>query len=70
MAKAKSSASKRGSQKRDLVKPRGGARYTKRKKGKFTEQDRVGPSLRRDRQQKAKNTVQPGFGDQGDQRTM
>ena len=67
---AKKTASKRGSQKRDLVKPkRRGARYTKRTKtGRFKEMDAVGPSLKADRRKRAKKRVKPGYGDQGDQK--
>lgn len=45
-------------------------RYVRRNdRGEFTsEQVSVGRSLRRDRQQPARRTVEPGFGDRGDQR--
>lgn len=62
--------SRRGSQKRDLVKPkRAGARYTKRTaKGRFKEMDAVGRSQKQDRKRQAKRKVKSGYGDQGDQR--
>jgi hypothetical protein len=64
---AKKSAS--GSQKRDLIKPNEDARYVKRDAGgKIKESDDMGKSLKADRQQKAKTTVKPGYGDQGDQK--
>ena len=67
---AKKAASKRGSQKRDLVKPkRGGARFTKRtKSGRFKEMDAVGRSQKVDRRKKAKKKVKSGYGDQGDRK--
>jgi hypothetical protein len=67
---AKKTATKRGSQKRDLVKPkRGGSRYTKRTKaGQFKEMDDVGRSLKADKRTKAKKTAKPGYGDQGDRK--
>lgn len=58
----------RGSQKRDLVKTKGGARYAKRQPGgQFKETDDVGRSQKADRRQVAKKRVKPGYGDQGDQ---
>lgn len=39
------------------------------KGGQFKEMDAIGPSLKADRRQKAKRTVRPGYGDQGDQPT-
>lgn len=64
MAKRKTSGGKR-----TLIKPKGDARYIRRSKtGKFKESDDVGRSQRRDRQQKAKRTVKPGYGDRGDQK--
>jgi hypothetical protein len=61
---------KKSSQKRDLVKPKGDARYAKRKSdGTFTEMDDVRRSQKADRKTKAKTAVKPGYGDRGDQRT-
>jgi hypothetical protein len=60
---------KKSSQKRDLVKTRGRARYTKRTaSGEFKEADDVGRSQRADRPKKAKTAVKSGYGDQGDQK--
>jgi hypothetical protein len=60
---------KRSSQKRDLVKPKSGARYTKRRPdGTFKEMDAVGRSQKADRRTAAKKKVKPGFGDRGDQK--
>jgi len=60
---------KKSSGKRDLVKPKGGARYAKRKPdGTFKEMDAVGRSQKSDRRTKAKTAVRPGYGDQGDQK--
>ncbi len=55
---------------RELLETPSGSRYIRRNdKGQFTsDQVNVGASLRRDRQQRAKKTVQPGYGDQGDQK--
>jgi hypothetical protein len=60
---------KSGSTKRTRVKPKGDARYVKRTAaGKFKESDDVGRSQTADRKRKAKKTVKPGYGDQGDQK--
>jgi hypothetical protein len=59
--------SKRGSGKRELMKPKGDARYVRRSgKGQFKESDDMGRSLKRDRMQTAKNKVKSGYGDRGD----
>ena len=60
---------KKTSQKRDLVKSKGGARYAKRTAaGEFREMDDVGRSQKADRRTKAKTAVKSGYGDQGDQK--
>lgn len=67
---AKKSAKKeaRGSGPRELLKTGGPNFYGKRdESGEFSEMDQVGPSQRADRRQRAKKTVKPGYGDQGDQ---
>jgi hypothetical protein len=55
---------------RELIEPhKGGKRYVRRKKGKFTtKQAGVGRSLAADRRSKAKRVVKKGEGDRGDQR--
>ena len=56
--------------KRETIQPNpGDKRYVRRDaQGRFTsEQEDVGRSLSRDRQQRAKRTVPPGQGDRGDQ---
>ena len=53
--------------KRQLIKPRGDKRYTRRDdQGRFTEQDDVGRSLSQDRRKEAKNVAKKGQGDRGD----
>ena len=60
---------KKTSQKRDVVKTKGGARYAKRTaSGEFREMDDVGRSQKADRRTKARKTVKSGYGDQGDQK--
>jgi hypothetical protein len=60
---------KRGSQKRARINTGTDARYVKRTAGgRFKESDDVGRSQKADRARKAKTTVKPGYGDQGDQR--
>lgn len=62
------SAKKKSSGKRELIAPRGDKRYIRRdSKGRITESDDQGRSLSQDRKRKAKKTVSPGYGDQGDQ---
>jgi hypothetical protein len=62
-----SSASRRGSGKRELISPRGDKRYVRRDgAGKFKESDDVGKSLSRDRRTKAKTKSKSGQGDRGD----
>jgi hypothetical protein len=54
---------------RTLIAPRGGKRYVRRKKGRFTKsQDNVGRSLAADRRRKAKKVARKGEGDRGDQK--
>jgi hypothetical protein len=70
MAKTRSGAatrSNRGSGKRELIKPKGDARYIRRDaKGRITESDDVGRSLKMDRARKAIGKVKSGYGDRGD----
>lgn len=60
-------SSKRGSQKRDLVKGRNATFYAKRtSKGRFKEMDERGRSQAADRRRKAKTKAKSGYGDRGD----
>lgn len=60
---------KKTSSKRELISPRGDARYIRRDaKGRIKESDDVGRSQRADRARKAKTTVKSGQGDKGDQK--
>jgi hypothetical protein len=69
MAKAKTTTKKRASGKRELIKPKGDARYIRRDtKGRIKESDDMGRSLAQDRRTKAKKTVKSGQGDKGDQK--
>jgi hypothetical protein len=69
---AKSSSSSRhgrgkGSGKRELITPKGDARYVRRDaKGQFKESDDMGRSLKRDRMKKSSHKVKSGYGDRGD----
>ena len=64
---SKSSGTKRTAAKRELIKPKGDARFIRRgAKGRITESDDVGRSLKADRRVKAKTTVKSGQGDKGD----
>ena len=57
---------KKGTGKRELIKPNGDARYIRRdEQGRITESDDVGRSLAQDRKKKAKTTVTSGHGDKG-----
>lgn len=59
---------KRASGKRELIKPKGDARYIRRDaKGRIVESDDVGRSQAADRRTKAKTKVKSGYGDKGDQ---
>ena len=65
--KRSTSRAKRGSGKRELIKPKGDARYVRRTaKGRFSESDDMGRSLKQDRARKAKKKVKSGYGDRGD----
>ena len=62
-------ASRKGrtSSKRELIKPKGDARYVRRdSQGQFKESDDMGRSLKADRRTKAKRKVSSGQGDRGD----
>lgn len=65
--KARKSAKKRASHKRDLVKTKRSTRYAKRtSRGRFKEMDESGRAQKSDRKRKAKRKVRSGFGDRGD----
>jgi hypothetical protein len=58
----------RKASKRELIDTGTDKRFVKRsQQGQFKESDDVGRSLAADRRVKAKTTVKPAFGDQGDQ---
>ena len=58
---------KRGTGKRELIKPKGDARFIRRDaKGRIKESDDVGRSLKQDRKSKSKKKVKSGYGDRGD----
>ena len=60
-------SSRRGSGKRELIKPNGDARYVRRSaSGKFKESDDVGRSLKADRRRKSSRKSKSGYGDRGD----
>jgi hypothetical protein len=66
---AKKSAKKKSASKRELISPKGDARYIRRdSKGRIKESDDVGRSQKQDRAKKAKRTVKSGQGDKGDQK--
>lgn len=68
-ATGKKSTAKKSSARRTLIAPNGDKRYIKRdEKGRIKESDDVGRSLSADATKRAKKTVKPGFGDQGDQK--
>ncbi len=61
--------SPRSSAKRELLSRPGRDAFAKRNQdGTFKEMDDVGRSQKADRHQRSKKTVQPGHGDQGDQK--
>jgi hypothetical protein len=61
---------KRTATKRELIAPRGDARYVRRNaNGEFDESDDVGRSQAADRRKKAKRSAKPGQGDKGDRKT-
>jgi hypothetical protein len=65
----RSSSTKRGSQKRELLKRRNTSFFAKRtSKGRFKEMDERSRSLASDRRRKAKRRVKSGYGDKGDRR--
>jgi hypothetical protein len=65
--KKKTGSKKRASGKRELIKPKGDARYIRRDaKGRIQESDDMGRSLKQDRARKAKKKVKSGYGDRGD----
>ncbi len=68
MAKATKTASKKSSNKRELIEPNGDKRYIRRdEKGRIKESDDVSRSLSQDVRKTAKNKVTSGHGDEGDQ---
>ena len=70
MAKAspnKAATKKRASGKRELIKPKGDARFIRwDAKGRIKESDDMGRSLKQDRARKATKKVKSGYGDRGD----
>ena len=63
----KKTAKRKGAAKRELISPRGDARYIRRDaKGRIKESDDVGRSQKQDRARKAKRKVKSGKGDKGD----
>jgi hypothetical protein len=65
--KSTKKSAKRGSGKRELIKPKGDARFVRRDaKGRIKESDDVGRSLKQDRLKKSKKKVKSGYGDRGD----
>ena len=67
MAKSTRSTTKRASGKRELITPKGDARYVRRDaKGRIKESDDMGRSLKQDRAQSAKTKTKSGYGDRGD----
>ena len=66
---AAKTAKKKSAKKRELISPKGDARYIRRdSKGRIKESDDVGGSQKQDRAKKAKRTVKSGQGDKGDQK--
>jgi hypothetical protein len=64
---SKKSTTKKASGKRELMKPKGDARFVRRDaKGRIKESDDVGKSLKQDRGRKATKKVKSGQGDRGD----
>ena len=67
MAKSTRSTTKRASGKRELITPKGDARYVRRdSQGQFKESDDMGRSMKADRRTKARRKVPSGQGDRGD----
>jgi hypothetical protein len=66
-ARPKGAGAGRGTGKRELISPKGDARYVRRDaKGRIAESDDVGRSLKQDRARKAKTKTKSGQGDRGD----
>lgn len=66
--KSPTKAAKRSTSKRELLTPGTSSRYARRDaEGKWTEMDDVGRSQRADKARVATTSVQPGYGDLGDQ---
>ncbi|CAN5275755.1 hypothetical protein BH10PSE6_BH10PSE6_19620 [soil metagenome] len=64
---AAKTAKRPATSKRELIKPRGDARYIRRDaKGRIKESDDVGRSQKADRRTTATRTVRSGQGDKGD----
>jgi hypothetical protein len=60
---------KKSATKRELINTGHDKRFVRRdEKGRFSESDDVGRSLRQDRRSKAKQAVKSGYGDKGDRR--
>jgi hypothetical protein len=60
---------KKKAAKRELIKPKGDARFVRRDSaGRFNESDDVGKSQRQDRMKKAKRAAKSGQGDKGDRK--
>jgi hypothetical protein len=65
--KSNKASSKRSTNKRELVAPKGDKRYMKRNSnGQLKESDDQSRLLSRDRKKSAKTNVKPGYGDKGD----
>jgi hypothetical protein len=68
-ARSQKTASGRKAAKRELVAPRGDARYVRRApQGQFSDSDDVGRASAADRRTKAKAVAKHGQGDRGDRR--
>ena len=68
MARKAAKKATRSTSKRERIDTGTSTRFAKRAAdGSWTEMDDVGRSLTADRARKARKTVKPGFGDQGDQ---
>lgn len=66
---SKSGPKASSSAKRELIKPKGDARYIRRdERGRIAESDDVGRSLAQDRKRRAKTASPPGQGDKGDRK--
>jgi hypothetical protein len=60
---------KKSSGKRTSISPKGDSRYIRRDtKGRITESDDKGRSLKKDREKQAKTKVKSGYGDRGDRK--